>query len=385
MRVSTAVSLFVSSMALVACGGTAEETLNVAGTNNNLCGLQCPTEALPQTDDRNAVDNTGNDESISEAEGDTTLILEQSVIKNLKDGESGYSELTEVKSGQVAKSAVIAIDTNTSTQSGWPKPKEMTAYLEPKKGAPRKQGLGGVYTEYRALTRSDTGTAVDEELQVWRWNHSYGTQYRNVSSGGEATHQAWSFGGTRTASAKIPTSGKASYAGAFGSTAKTANFVEDPDGSNTLSVNNIWRVTGTSASTVDFASGSVSAVLDPTSWEGFQTRNGAVGFLKVNGNNCANNCFGFMNHRIFLKGKLTKDTKKGNSIAGRSTLEPTRGYVSGGNGSPFYGALFGPSAEEISGVFNVEAINPDPVGPDPINDDRRGFVNHSGVFNGKKQ
>ncbi len=255
MRVSSALSLFASALALAACGGVAEETLNVAGTSNAVCGLQCPTVAIPKTDDRNAVDNTGNNESISADTGDTTLILEKSVVKNLTDGETGYSKLTEVKNGKVAKRAQIAIDTNTDSQSDWPKPKEMTAYLEPGKDLPRRSGLGGVYTEYRELTRSDTGTAVDEELQVWRWNHSYATQYRDASDGGEAKHQAWSFGGNRTASAKVPTAGTASYAGAFGSTAKTSNFVEDPNGTNTLAINNIWRVTGTSATKVDFAKG----------------------------------------------------------------------------------------------------------------------------------
>ncbi len=385
MRVSSALSLFVSALALAACGGVAEETLDVAGTSNAVCGLRCPTVAIPKTDDRNNTNNTGNNESISADEGDTTLILEKSIVKNLKDGETGYSKLTEVKAGEVAKSAEIAIDTNTADQAAWPKPKEMTAYREPAKGSPRKSGLGGKYTEYRELTRSDTGTAIDEELQVWRWSHSYGTQYRDASDGGEAAHQAWSFGGTRTASAKVPTAGTASYAGAFGSTAKTSNFVEDPNGTNTLAVNGIWRVTGASATKVDFAKGDVHTVLTPQTWEAFQSKNGEVGFLKVSTGACGNNCFGFYNDRIILDGKLQKDAKKGNAIAGRATLEPNAGYVSGGNGSPFYGALFGPNGEEITGIFNVEGIIPAPVGPDPINDDRRGFVSHSGVFNGKKQ
>ncbi len=385
MRVSSALSLFVSAMALSACGGTAEETLDVAGTANSVCGLTCPTVTIPKTDDRNNVDNTGNNETITSDTGDTTLILEKSVVKHLKDGETGYSILSETKSGKVAKRAQIAIDTNTDSQSDWPKPKEMTAYLEPGKDLPRRTGLGGTYTEYRELTRSDTGTAVDEELQVWRWKHSYGTQYRNVASGGEASHQAWSFGGTRTASAKVPTAGSASYAGAFGSTAKTSNFVEDPDGNNTLAINNIWRVTGTSASTVDFANGKTRTVLSPATWEAVQTKNGETGWLKVGVNACGANCFRFQKHRIILDGTLKKDAKTGNSIAGRAKLEPSAGYVSGGNGSPFYGALFGPNGEEITGVFNVEAIDPQPIGPDPINDDRRGFVTHSGVFNGKKQ
>ncbi len=379
MRVSTAVSLFVSAMALAACGGTAEETLNVASANNSICGLQCPTVKIPVVDDRNAPANTGNDESITADQGDTTIVLEGSVIANLDESNPAYSQLTE---NTKAKTAKIAIDPNTSNQASWPQPKDMELY-KPK--GMLATGLGGKYKEYRALTRNDKGTAVDEELQVWRWSHSYGTQYRDVKGGGEATHQAWSFGGTRTASAKIPTTGNASYAGQFGSTAKTFNWVEDTNSPATISKNHIWRVTGTSQSKVDFAKGNVTSTLTPATWEAFQNKNGMVGFLKVPVGACGFNCYSFMDDSITLKGKLTTGGKNGNEIAGRARLDASKGYVSGGNGSPFYGALFGSNAEEITGIFNVEATSPGPIGPDPINDDRRGFINHSGVFNGKKQ
>ena len=56
-------------------------------------------------------------------------------------------------------------------------------------------GLGG---RLQGIPHSSTDATSDEELQVWTWGNSYGTQYREEAGGGEARRQAWSFGGTRT-------------------------------------------------------------------------------------------------------------------------------------------------------------------------------------------
>jgi hypothetical protein len=395
MRVSTAVSLIFSSMALVACGGTAEETLDVAGTNNTICGLQCPTVDIPKTDDRTTPKpNTGNNQDIKEDTGDTTIVLETSVIKNVSDTSPAYSILTENASKTKAQ---IAIDPNIKNQKSWPQPVEMLKFRSDQSALDGS----GKYTEYRALSRNSDSVAVDEELQVWHWKNSYATQYRDSSTEGEASHQAFSFGGNRTLAAKVPLTGKAVFEGRFGSTAKTWNWIDDNSKTAALSANNIWQVNGTSTSKVDFASGSVNATLKPQRWKGFMSRNNNSGWLTVvldgsgvadgrdyteypkkfvDSDNPANELF-FMRENIILKGTLKRDPKKGNSIAGRAKMDQT--WVSGGNGSPFYGALFGKGGEEITGIFNVEAVAPQPTGPEfPINDDRRGFVNHSGVFNG---
>ena len=76
----------------------------------------------------------------------------------------------------------------------WPMPKTMDEY-EFGTNATGGIGLGGDYKEYHILN----GQTSDEELQVWTWGSSYGTQYREVAGGGDARRQAWSFGGTRTA------------------------------------------------------------------------------------------------------------------------------------------------------------------------------------------
>jgi hypothetical protein len=58
--------------------------------------------------------------------------------------------------------------------------------------------------------------------------------------------------------------------------------------------------------------------------------------------------------------------------------------VSGDN--PMYGAFFGAGARETTGVFSVLGVSPQPIGGEyPINDDRRGYIQQSGVFNAKCQ
>jgi hypothetical protein len=388
MRVSSALSLFVSALALAACGGTAEETLNVAGTSNAVCGLTCPTVNIPPTVDRTGTaSNTGNNESIAEDTGDVSIVLEKSIIKNLDVAKPAYSTLTE---NAKKTKAQIAIDPNIKNQKSWPKPVEMTLYASDNSAF----GGQGSYREYRALTRNEQGNSSDEELQVWRWSKSYATQYRDATQGGEAVHQAYSFGGKKTKA--IPTAGTAKYAGRFGSTAKTWSWVQ-PDGAD-LSIENIWQVQGKSDTDVDFATGNVRSTLTPEKWKGWMSRNGKKGWLTVDlngpdyteypkaavlGDN-TDNRFSFMEDKIYLRGKLKKDPKNGNTIQGTAKMGSQ--WVSGGNGSPFHGALFGNNADEVTGVFNVEAVDPKPYGPDfPINDDRRGFLNHSGVFHGKKQ
>jgi hypothetical protein len=49
-----------------------------------------------------------------------------------------------------------------------------------------------------------------------------------------------------------------------------------------------------------------------------------------------------------------------------------------------YAGFFGPTANEVTGVFNLEATFVAPTGGNiPINNDTRGFIEMSGVFNGQ--
>ena len=256
-------------------------------------------------------------------------------------------------------------------------------------------GLGGTYKEYRAYS---SALGQDEELQVWNWKNSYGTQYRDVTTGGgEAAHQAWSVGGTKTAAAAVPTSGQAIYTGQFGATAKTWNWIDDPaDTIATMSANNIWSVIGKSNLTADFGTGGFSGVLTPEKWETWQSRNGKIGFAVVDLNlpktpaNIINtaNMQDFMATEIFLYGTIQSDK---NTIRGTATLNQSNffnnkylGFITDETTNVMNAGIFGPTANEISGVFNVNGTSPAPKGGLlPINDDRRGFIEMSGVFNGQ--
>jgi hypothetical protein len=389
-------------LTLAACGGGSDGTSSLTLSDGlELCGLNCPEDkakpnATPQGQlpSKPPSKNGGNDTSLSS--GDDTIALEKSIL--ISDKSKLSLSTLKVKKG---KTAQLSIDTQTDRNGFWPKAKVMEYYkygsLNNEPGVtgdgstpPKGRGLGGKYAEYRLLsTNQNTGTSIDEELQVWTWGHSYGTQYRDVTSGSpDADHQAWSFGGKRTASAKIPTGGSAVYRGEFGSTAKTKGWVNSDDQLQTLNYNNIWRVKGNSVITADFANNKVNATLTPKKWSAFQSMNGKKGFLTVDldtAGNQPNRAF-FMDSKINLRGTITKDTVIGNKVRGSTTVSSSQGWISNSTVNPFAGAFFGPNAEEFTGIFNVEAVNPEPVGGFlPINDDRRGTLQHSGVVNGKKQ
>jgi hypothetical protein len=353
--------------------------------------------------------NIGNDVSLSS--GDSTIALEKSVLVSQK-ANPAYSKLTI---DPLASTAKFEIDPKSPNSALWPKAKVMEEYL-PGTTAPNyvsgsnSQGtitLPGPYTqtykEYRLLSSNSAGVAADEELQVWNWKYSYGTQYRDTTSGGgDAIHQAWSFGGTRTASASIPVSGTAQYNGLFNATAKTSNFLDSKDALQTVAWSNIWAVAGQSKLTADFASGQFSGVLTPLYWSTEASRNGATGRWVVDltlpavappgspqevidyyKSNAVNRQAFFMHSDVNLKGTITKSTTTGNSVVGTAEMDKTKGWLTSGTLNPMYAAFFGPNAEEVSGVFNVEAVVPYPIGGFPINDDRRGLIQMSGVFNGQ--
>jgi hypothetical protein len=326
-------------------------------------------------------DNTGSTTNL--ATGDTTLIISKSKLIS-PIATPGLSRLTV---NGATSQAQIEIDTNLSSteQAAWPVPKYMneytygTTYDDPTI-APRS--LGGTYNEYRALSYNDDGTSADEVLQVWNFGSSYATHYRNLTEGGEASQQAWSFGGTKTTNADMPTSGTVNYSGRFGATGKTWNW-EDPDNGRTVSINNLWRVTGSSTATANFGTGAFTATLTPEVWNAYATLNGGSGFTNVGATDYADvNHNDFMDDTIDISGTISNPTTGGNSITGTTTLQASEGWVTNQTVNPFYGAFFGAGAAEVTGVFNLEAVNPYPVGGDiPVNDDRRGFIALSGAMN----
>jgi hypothetical protein len=425
MRIVSLTALLATGFALAACGGGDVEAPGLTlDAGLDTCGLDCPEAPKPVDNrpkppksvlpDRPPTSNNGNDVKLDETTGEETIAIEQAVIINEKDklGLSNivYGAVTDPVTNERIRTATISIDTKTKRNSYWPKPKKMELYKygtnfyeadSENPGFPQTpsngRGLGGKYEEFRELTNTgEQGTTVDEELQVWTWDHSYGAQYRDVTSGKpEGDHQAWSFGGKRTAAARMPTSARVRYNGQFASTAKTEKWVNTQDQRQTLSYNNNWMVRGDATMIADFEKNTVDATLQPLKWRGYADMNGANDYqtLTIDPNVAPSVAFaadpninGFMYRRIKLRGTVTKDPVKGNSAKGDARIGEEFGYVTNSTTNPFRGAFFGPNADEFTGIFNAESVLPRPRGGNfPINADRRLFLKHSGVVNVKKQ
>jgi hypothetical protein len=371
MRIGSVSLLVLAAFALAACEGTPTTGSTASNASLGLCGLACPDPAVAgnptppvATPDPNDPDNTNIGNPTVLATGDTTIALENGVIKSPAGGSLSRLTLT-ANAPPVLDTARIEIDTRTTNNGNWPIPKTMDEY-EFGGGA----GLGGNYKEYRFLN----GQSSDEELQVWTWGSSYGTQYREVSGGGDARRQAWSFGGNRTAA--MLTTGTATYTGRFGATSKTWNWVDPTPAGRTVDINNSWRVEGTSNILANFGTSQLTGTLTPTTWN---ARDSNRVFTDVVAANPADpNWASFMDDRVMLNGVIT-----GNTVSGAARLDPLQGWLNGTN--PMYAGFFGPAGptQEVTGVYNFLAVNPDPIGGVmPINDDGRGFVQQSGVFNG---
>jgi hypothetical protein len=377
MRIGSVSALALAALALAACEGTPTTGSSASNATLALCGLNCPDPAIDDDDatppgDPDDPDNTNTGNPTNLQTGDMTIALESAVLKSPANGSLSRLTLT---SG-TPNTARIEIDTNTANNGAWPVPKTMDEY-EFGTDATGGVGLGGAYKEYRSLSATESGTTVDEELQVWTWGSSYGTQYREVNGGGDARRQAWSFGGTRTTA--MPGGGTVNYTGRYGATSKTWNWIDDDDVGKTITANNTWRVEGTSNIAANFDTRQMTGTLTPSTWTAFQTLDGASGFLTVDAGTPADpNFVGFMNDNVVLQGTIT-----GNTVSGKASLDPAQGWLNGTN--PMYAGFFGaPGADEVTGVYNFLAVSPAPIGGEPpINDDRRGFVQQSGVFNGQ--
>ncbi len=407
MRSASLLALVASSLTLAACagGGGGSGTLLSASklvADLEVCqlGQKCtntdtgtdpgtPVDPAPGTDP--AVDpsdgspgaNNGNGGNTTNLyTGDPVIALEAGTVVSDKATPSlGKLTLT----AGTPNLALLEVDTNTANNNKWAVPKEMDEYVVGT-NASGGVGLGGTYKEYRAYQNSNTD-AYDEVLQVWTFGDSYAAQYRDETSGKEtADKQAWAFGGLTTGSVTPgnSASGTATYEGRFGSTAITRNWKNSTDPTQQADFNNSWRVNGNATATVNFNTNAVSATLDPSTWETEADFNNYSGFVvSVNANNAADpNHNGFMASNIILDGTLTK-TATSNKIAGSATMDTADGWLSDGGNNPFYGAIYGANGQDITGVFATTAVNPYPIGGDfPLNNPARGYINHSGAFNG---
>ncbi len=319
------------------------------------------------------------------------IALEAGTVVSSKSNPS-LGKLTLI-SGSPAK-AKLEVDTNTANNNKWAVPKTMDEYLFGTNasfgrgfGAANGAGVaGGVsYNEYRAYQNSNTDK-YDELLQVWTFGDSYAVQYRDETSGTEtADKQAWTFGGMNAGvTPGTKASGTATYAGRFGSTAITRNWINSEDPAQEVDWNNSWRVNGSTQATVNFDTNTVSAELTPQVWQTEADYNNHSGYVvTVNTSAPDANFAGFMDSKIKLDGTLTK-TATGNKIAGGATMDSADGWLSDGGNNPFYGAVYGTNGQDITGVFATTAVNPSPIGgTTPLNNPGRGYINHSGAFNGE--
>lgn len=403
MRIESVSALVLSAFALAACEGVPSSGSTTSAATLALCGLPCP-DGTPgggfvdadgdgiddNVDGNDSSTDGGNTTNLSAATSDTTIALESSryvspasgtSLSLLTAGTSPATTTAQILSGTKPTKLTIQIDTNSASNGNWPTPVQMTEYPTGT-GAPdptggNNGGAGGNYREYRVYSEV-VGQERDESLQVWAWGNSYATQYRNTPSGGEATHQAWSFGGNRTALASMPVAASTNYTGRFVGTAKTSNWVKP--GGALIDPNALWRIQGASAVTADWGAATVTGTLTPGTWTSYQDGINAT-YMKTVGTTptppysaVETPNYSFYDTTIALNGTIT-----GNTYAGTATLSGS--FISGDQ--VMYGGFFGAGAPtETTGVFHVNGTDPYPIGGEGgINDDKRGKVVISGAFN----
>lgn len=241
--------------------------------------------------------------------------------------------------------------------------------------------LGANYTEYRRITNSS-----DAELQYWQYPHSYAAQFRDVTNNGSA----WFFNGDRTTATQT---GSATYAGRWTIDQNNSRFVE-PLSSPPYTLNGDYRIAGNATMTANFTAATFRGTLTPTYWETFGT-NGTTYFGYFDRPNdspdplpgVSSDLLPLYTSVIEVNNDLV-GTIDGNKITGITCRGVCQAGVGGplNNENPMYGGVFGPNANEITGVFTNFAASVNPSGGDTaINDDRRGFVDIKGFFHGTKQ
>jgi hypothetical protein len=167
------------------------------------------------------------------------------------------------------------------------------------------------------------------------------------------------------------------------------------------------EIIGDTALTANFGTnGTVTGTLTPKAWKAWQTLNGASGFAtatnpitypqgSVVGYSNPANWFGaaqggFMDEQIQLAGTITTNTSTAagthpNVIKGTAQYDPTGNWLNTKSNSFFEAGFFGNNADNITGVFSMDAQTLQPIGGSTaINDDRRGYVSMTGIFNACK-
>ena len=93
---------------------------------------------------------------------------------------------------------------------------------------------------------------------------------------------------------------------------------------------------------------------------------------------------------ILLSGSIktnatTTGNTKPNTIIGVAKYDPNSNWVNTTSNSFLNAGFFGANADNVTGVFSMDAQTLSPIGGvTAINDDRRGFVTMTGIFNACK-
>ena len=223
----------------------------------------------------------------------------------------------------------------------------------------------------------------------------------------------------------MPTSGTANYAGQFGATATTSNWVDvptllatgktAPTSAQTVSANNSWQINGNSALSANFGTGVFTGTLTPRNWIGLNSNSGLtninINSALTNGGACFNqtaacngstaqslanfnswsNYQGYMSTVVNLNGQIrtnTTNAAKPNQVVGTATLDPNAGWITSSGTNPMYAGFFGTvtagKPQEVTGTFAVDGTATDPNGGIvPMTDERRAYLSMSGIFNGQ--
>ena len=186
----------------------------------------------------------------------------------------------------------------------------------------------------------------------------------------------------------MPVGGTATYKGNFVATAATSNWIDDTTTypAMTLSANGAWSVWGTTTLKADFAAASVKGNLQPLEWLGWATLTGPAGYQSTNSADVNGNWKSFMGEAIIIDAKISKSKAVGahpNTISGSANYDKTHNWLNNKDNQTS-GSFFGTKADEIAGIFSVDASQPQPIGGQWANENpRRGYVTMVGGFSAK--
>ncbi len=416
MRSVSFLALLGCAVSLAGCAAGSGDAGTLAD-NLDVCGLNCPsgggtdtggTPPAPDTDGDGTPDEDDTDGSTGSGAGGNgtnlssglkTIVLKASVYDKPTSGTalatlasgSGTtlaSTTASILSGTKPTTLRYSADTNSASNGDLSVPAYMDEYLSGTNdpdpfnvGANANGGSGTRYREYRVLSKEANR---DELLQVWAWDHSFALQYRNEAGGGDAKHQAWSFGGNATAA--MPLSGTANYQGRFVATAKTEQWVK-PTGSD-INPNALWQIQGASNIAANFGTGAVTGSMKPDTWTSYQSgvdgyhtwyTSTSSGLGAPSVATSADPEFKFYESQVNIAARLDGTGVAAKTYTGTAKLDGS--FVSGDN--PVYGGFYGAGANETTGIFNVFGTDPSPIGgADGLNDGRRGLLTINGAFNG---